>query len=118
MILDNPGNVFSKKFEADIRFMHQSGHLPKMWDHLKEVKFVATSKGAEIWLEQAKPKIATSENGQYLLEFVLIDDSEPAKKTTVALVQMSIIDIKSGNKLWELARYYSLDNDENDNIFE
>lgn len=107
-----PGEIFAKKFESDIEQLHKNGGLPQAWDSLKEVKFVATSKGAEAWLAQAKPSIATLADGKYVLEYVLIDDSEPEKQMTVALVQMSIMEVPSGNKIWELARLYSLDDDE------
>jgi hypothetical protein len=115
IFLDTPGKIFAKKFETDIEFMQQIGHLPQMWTSLKEVKFVTTSKGAENWLSQARPQISTTPDGKYILEYVLIDDSEPEKQKTVAMVQMSIMEAESGNKIWELARVYSLDDDDLDN---
>jgi hypothetical protein len=109
--LDTPGKIFSKKFEADVDFMLQNGHLPKVWNSIREVKFVATSKSAATWLAESKPTIAIIKDGKYILEYVLIDDSEPEKQDTIALVQMSLIEVDSGNKIWELARIYSLDDD-------
>lgn len=113
IVLSTPGEIFAKKFEADIEYLQQTGYLPKTWSNLKEVKFVSTSKGSESWLTQAKPYIVTIPDGKYSLEYVLIDDSEPEKQLTVALVQMSMFEVESGNKIWELTRIYSLD-DEND----
>lgn len=112
IVLDTPGKIFAKKFETDMEYLHQNGHLPKMWDELKEVKFVSPSKSSKAWLEQAEPKITTIPEGKYTLEYVLIDDSEPQTQKTIALVQMSIFEIASGNKIWELARVYSLHDDE------
>jgi hypothetical protein len=116
IVLDTPGKIFAKKFEDDMTFLHQNGHLPKMWDNLKEVKFVTPSKAAANWLAQATPTIATINDGKYILEYVLIDDSEPANQTTIALVQMSILEVVSNNKIWELTRIYSLDDEDEDAI--
>jgi hypothetical protein len=115
IMLRTPGEIFAKKFESDIDYLFQNNYLPKFWTELKEVNFVSTSKGSEQWLLEAKPKIHTEPNGKYSLEYVLIDDSEPDKQLTIALVQMSVIEIASGNKIWELARVYSLDDEDEEN---
>lgn len=106
------GERFIQLFEDDIQDLEGKKLLPSEWVNIKEVTLQPTSPTTEGWIKTYSPKIVTNTNGNLRLEIVIIDWID--EEARGGLAQMSLIDLISGNKVWEIARTYRIDptNDE------
>jgi hypothetical protein len=87
---------------ADLEILAQSKKLPAGWLNLKEVEYTPLSTAAGKWLETAKPRFPVKSAGQFKLE-VMIDDWAIDGKSG-AMIQYSLVELTSGNTIWELGR--------------
>ena len=90
----------------DIELLAQNQKLPEGWLSLKEVQFTPISTTASGWLNQAKPRFATRPEGRFRLEVVVDDWAQDGKAG--AVVQYHLVDLSSGNTIWELGRTFEL----------
>ncbi len=104
--VSSPGERIAHLIQKDLSNMMESGSLGKEWGQIREVEFVSTTPTTEEWLRNKKPKVHVVAGGKYKLELVLIDWDEQKEKG--GMIQMSLIDLETGNKVAELGRNYSL----------
>lgn len=104
--LGNTSERLSLAWTSDLEVLAQSKKLPAGWLDLKEVEYTPLSPEAGKWLETVKPRFPTKSEGQFKLE-VMIDDWAIDGKSG-AMIQYSLVELASGNTVWELGRTLEL----------
>jgi hypothetical protein len=105
--------IFHELWQKDLDLLRASKKLPDGWKSLRVVEYVALDQDVWKWIEHKKPEFNIDPEGQFRLE-VLIDhfDDEEGK---AALVEYHLIDLKSGDKVWELGRTVKIRSDSSPN---
>lgn len=103
--LTNPEKL-SQMITKDFELLELQSELPKDWNSLKEVKLVSTSKKSELYLMESKPNLQIADSGRFQLELIYIDYKD--EEGTGFMIQSSLIDLKSKNKIWEMVRPFNL----------
>lgn len=103
-----PKNLsFSDFVSADLSSLRSQGQLPKEWADIQHVSYLMhTAFQKELVGNQKFKAIPENPSGRYKLEIEFIDvpdDAEPG-----LILQMSMMDIQTNNKVWELGRTYPL----------
>lgn len=127
-----------QSFQKDLQSLKQSQNLPENWDSIKQFKYIATTPTTAKWISDFKSPTPINSDGTLELEIVVIEWNEsdqnqeplenpesqpkqadstqnqmaqeltPHEEQKGAIFQMSLIDIESQNKVWELSRTYFL----------
>ncbi len=95
-------------WKEDIQNLAKAQKLPQSWRDIRAVERTApsTDKRASRWTHEVAVPVKVNPNGNYKLDVLFVSqDESPHLK---ALMQMNIVDIKSGNTIWELDRTYDL----------
>lgn len=102
-----PPLKFYDVVSKDLERLKKKGVLPEEWNSIRKVDYYFGEKAHESLLGRKLPipEIAT---GNYLLELEFIDAPDDADPKLI--LQMSMTDLKSKNKAWELGRTYSTGN--------
>ncbi len=95
-------HLWSRDLEAQRR------QVPEFWSQLKEVKWSAGTKRAKEWKEKIAHRlpIKTNASGKYTLEIILLPWMDQGQMG--ASIQYSVIELESGNTVWESGRTYRL----------
>jgi hypothetical protein len=90
----------------DLYEMYKKGEIPKYFFQLKNIKWSYYDEELKKQIPMESIPFKTSMAGAYNLE---IDAFSSSKKTSkIAVLQMNLIEVKSGNKIWELSRNYEI----------
>jgi hypothetical protein len=105
--LKNNGLAF--KFQEDIQELRKNGFISNNWDEIQKIDI----KGAEenIYENHIKliaESIKINTNGKYSLELQPIPSSDDQDLPKL-IVQMSLFEISTSNKVWEISRQYKID---------
>ncbi|HRO68093.1 MAG TPA: hypothetical protein PL182_11060 [Pseudobdellovibrionaceae bacterium] len=98
---------FSDFVSTDLSSLRSQGHLPKEWDEIQHVSYLMHSAFQRELIGKHKiSAIPENPSGRYKMEIEFIDvpdDEDPS-----LILQMSMMDIQTNNKVWELGRTYPL----------
>lgn len=94
----------------DLYEMYKKGQLPKYFFKLKNIKWSYYDDNLKNQIPENSIPFKTSASGTYNLEIDAFSSLQKESKITV--LQMSLIEIESGNKIWELSRNYEIPNKE------
>lgn len=90
----------------DLSTLSNTGKLPKYFFQLKNIKWSYYDEELKQQIPVESLPFKTTSNGLYNLEVDAFSSSQKTPKVTI--IQMSLIEIKSGNKVWELSRNYEI----------
>ena len=93
-------------WKQDLEQLRQHKKLPSGFDSIKELNYTAMSKISAQWMSDIVIPIAIQHDGKYRLNLQVDHWSE--KKKTAAVVHYQMIDIASGNTVWEFGRTYPI----------
>ena len=93
-------------WEKDIELLAEKNKLPSGWKQIKEVALIGGTARAKSWLKQIGSPITLNSAGDHRLEILLLNWEDEGKEG--AIVQYNLIDLKSGNMIWELGRTFTL----------
>ncbi len=102
----SPKEKFIESFQNDIALLKKSGTLPEAYSHIREVEIKSDNSPARDWLDDLKRKIPRDQNGTYKLSVMVIHWIEANRYG--AIVQYNLVDLKSGNTVWEFSRTFKL----------
>ena len=102
----SPSERFSILIQDDIEQRVKDGTIPTEMTSLKDVQINSSSSIANLYMSKNKLKFRTHEEGKVKLEIEMFDVQD-LHNPGVAL-QMSFIELSSGNKVFEFARTYPL----------
>lgn len=97
---------FSQMVSEDIEFLRLKGRIPKQWDEIQYVAYNFHSEFQQNLINGEKLNIADSPSGKNRLEIEFID--VPDQDNPSVILQMSLFELTTQNKIWELGRTYSL----------
>lgn len=92
----------------DLYEMYKKGQIPKSFFQLKDIKWSYYDETLKTQIPPESIPFKTSVGGIYKLEVDAF--STPSNNMKIAIIQMNLIEIKSGNKVWELSRNYEVKN--------
>lgn len=111
-----PGKAEKPKFEdksfsafvsRDLQELRDQGQLPKEWAEIQHVAYeINTPFQKELLGDRKIQSIPESPGGRYKLEIQFVD--VPDEENPAIILQLSMIEMESGNKVWELGRTYDL----------
>ena len=102
----SPREKFLRSWEEDIALLRKSQKLPPGWDHIRLVEVKSDNSPARDWVDDLKKRVPTDPTGTYKLSVMTIHWLEENRYG--AIVQYNIVDLKSGNTIWELSRTFKL----------
>lgn len=102
--------TFPATVSEDLKFLQQKKKLPAAWGDIQHIAYNFHSDLAKALMGRSKFNIPEAPTGGHKLEIEFIDvpDEDDATKITGMILQMSLIDLNSGNKVYELGRTYDI----------
>ena len=91
----------------DLHQLYKKGQIPKYFFQLKNIKWSYHDEDLRKDIPEESIPFKATASGLYNLE---IDAFSSQQKTSkIAVIQMNLIEVKTGNKIWELSRNYEID---------
>ncbi len=94
------------QWRNDVEDLEASKRLPSSWFDVKELEVIGGTPETKDWLQRIQVPLKTKPGGGFHLEVLVVAWEEEGKRG--ALVQYNLVDIKSGNNIWELGRTFIL----------
>ncbi|WP_210415560.1 hypothetical protein [Bdellovibrio sp. NC01] len=101
-----PAEQLVKLIDDDLIALGKAKQLPAQWSHIATVEYRNGSELARAILGKAKPGIQRVKEGTAYLEVEIMD--LPDEENPGIILQMSLFDIKSKNKIFEIGRTYTM----------
>ncbi|WP_295905998.1 hypothetical protein [uncultured Bdellovibrio sp.] len=101
-----PAQQLAKMINDDFQALAQSGELPAQWGSIATVEFRMNSELARAILGKQRPHIQRVKDGKSYLELEVMD--LPDEENPGVIIQASLFDIKSKNKIFEIGRTYTM----------
>lgn len=101
-----PAQQFSQLINEDFEELAKSQQLPPDWKSIATIEIHMNSQLANALLGKERPKIQRVKNGSSYLELEFMDI--PDDKNPGVIVQASLFNIKSKNKIFEIGRSYTM----------
>lgn len=98
----NKNGIIYHLWKQDIEKLVLHKKIPREWGEIKTIEYVPLSESSRELLEKVKAPIRTHEKGKYHLQ-IKVDDWQD-KEFLNLLIQYHLIDIPTGNTVWELDR--------------
>ena len=102
----SPAKKLITHIKRDFSKLQKEGQLPKAWEQIDKVQFINRSKLKNITQKGIEKALIQQGNGNYYLESILVDWIKNKKHHFI--LQLSLMEKTSKNKVWELGRTYSL----------
>jgi hypothetical protein len=99
-----PAQQLIKLINDDIDGLHREGKLPKQWNAIATIEYKVRSELARTLLGSEKLALQRVKEGNYYLEVEVLD--MPDEVDPGIILQMSLKEIKSKNKIFEIGRTY------------
>lgn len=97
---------FERQWAEDVDELEASGKLPAAWFDVGHLELYGGNPESKEWLQRIHVPLKTKKDGHYSLEVLVVAWEEDGKRGT--LVQYDLVDLKSGNNVWELGRTFIL----------
>lgn len=101
-----PAQQLSKMINDDFQNLAANGELPKEWSNIATVELRMNSVLAKTLLGKERPNIQRVKEGANYLELEIVD--LPDDENPGIIIQASLFDIKSKNKIFEIGRTYTM----------
>ena len=92
----------------DFYRLYKKGEIPKYFFQLKNIKWSYHDDELKDQIPEESIPFKTSIGGLYNLEVDAFSSIQ--KNSKIAVLQMNLIEVKTGNKIWELSRNYEIRN--------
>lgn len=97
---------FKTAWERDIAFLKEKQRLHEGFESLKMVEIESSDSQVRDWIEGYRPEFGIQSMGMYKLE-VLLDIWNDGRENGV-IVQYHLVNLASGDTVWELGRTLTL----------
>lgn len=101
-----PAQQLSKMINDDFQTLAANGELPAEWSNIATVELRMNSVLAKTILGKERPNIQRVKEGANYLELEIVD--LPDDENPGIIIQASLFDIKSKNKIFEIGRTYTM----------
>lgn len=102
-----PSQQFAKLIDDDFAELHKTEQLPKEWDSIATIELRLNSQLAKALLGKERPTFKRLKEGTASLELEVMD--LPDEENPGVIIQASLFDIKSKNKIFEIGRTYTME---------
>ncbi|WP_373999019.1 hypothetical protein [Bdellovibrio bacteriovorus] len=103
-----PAQQLAQMINDDFHALAQAQQLPAQWNSIATVEIRMNSELAKAILGKQRPNIQRVKEGTAFLEMEFMD--LPDEENPGIIIQASLFDIKSKNKIFEVGRTYTMDN--------
>jgi hypothetical protein len=100
--MTSKGNQVNRDFHQ----LYLDGKIPNFFFRLKSINWTYYDKELKVQIPNDSLPFKTSPNGSYDLNIDAFSSSQENIKN--AILQLNVIDLKSGNKIFELSRNYEI----------
>lgn len=101
-----------KIWAADIESLQKVKALPPAWNSIQFIEKTAGQEDleAKTWIKNIVVPVSLNSKGEHKLEILFVAQTDEMNGAAVnaALIQHSIVSLKSGDTIWELTRLYEL----------
>lgn len=101
-----PAQQFTKLIKDDFDMLLQKKHLPREWNSIATIEVRMNSQLAKALLGNQLPELKRVKEGTHYLELEFMD--LPDEENPGVIIQASLFDIKSKNKIFEIGRTYTM----------
>lgn len=101
-----PSQQFAKLIDDDFADLQKTGQLPKEWNNVATIELRMNSTLARALLGKNRPTFQRVKDGTTSLELEVMD--LPDEENPGVIIQASLFDIKSKNKIFEIGRTYTM----------
>lgn len=101
-----PSQQLTRLIDEDFASLQRSGQLPKAWGSIATVELRMNSTLARALLGRHRPTFQRVKDGSSYLELEVMD--LPDDENPGIIIQASLFDIKSKNKVFEIGRTYTM----------
>lgn len=101
-----PAQQLSKMINDDFATLTAEGQLPPEWNNIATIEIRMNSTLARTILGKERPHIQRVQEGANYLELEIMD--LPDDENPGVIIQASLFDIKSKNKIFEIGRTYTM----------
>jgi hypothetical protein len=101
-----PAQQLTHLIDEDFKKLAKENQLPKEWENIATVEYNMRSTLASALLGPERPHVQRIKDGKYFLEVEVIDI--PDEINPGIILQTSLFDIKSKNKIFEIGRTYTM----------
>ena len=106
MQMNSSSKTLYNKWKEDLAKLKQNNQLPGGFDSIKEINYSPLSSMAGQWVSGIIIPISVKKDGKYRLNLEI--DSWSENNKTAAVVHYQMIEIRSGNTVWEFGRTYPI----------
>jgi hypothetical protein len=97
---------FERQWKEDVEQLENSKKLPPAWFDVRDLEIYGGTPESKDWLGRIQVPLRTRAEGKHKLEVLVVAWEEDGKRGT--LVQYNLVDLKTGNNIWELGRTFIL----------
>lgn len=101
-----PSEQLIKLIHNDFQSLTKSKQLPEEWNSIATTEVKLKSDLARIILGKARPSFLEKKEGKFHLEVEVVD--LPDNENPGLIIQASLFDIRSKNKIFEIGRTYTM----------
>lgn len=101
-----PAQQLANMITDDFEELRRSGQLPSEWSNIAVVEIRMNSTLARSILGKVRPNIPINQDGKAMLELEVLD--MPDDENPGVIIQASLFDRKSKNKIFEIGRTYTM----------
>ena len=91
---------------ADFSKLRANNVLPRFFDSISRIEAQSGTEQAKEWLKKIKFPIEQKQDGEFTLEVLLMSFEEDGK--LAAVIQYNVVNNKTHDMIWELARTFYL----------
>lgn len=101
-----PAQQLTRMIDEDFAQLNKEGQLPKAWNSIATVELRMNSTLAKALMGKHRPTFQRVKDGSSFLELEVMD--LPDDENPGIIIQASLFDIKSKNKVFEIGRTYTM----------
>lgn len=101
-----PSQQLTRLIDDDFADLKKTGQLPKEWQSIATVELRMNSSLARALMGKDRPRFQRVKDGTAYLELEVMD--LPDEENPGIIIQASLFDIKSKNKVFEIGRTYTM----------
>ncbi|KYG61389.1 hypothetical protein AZI86_16885 [Bdellovibrio bacteriovorus] len=101
-----PAQQLTRMIDEDFAQLNKEGQLPKEWNSIATVELRMNSTLAKALMGKHRPTFHRVKDGSSFLELEVMD--LPDDENPGIIIQASLFDIKSKNKVFEIGRTYTM----------
>lgn len=93
-------------WERDLQTLQEQNKLHPGWSQIREVVLIGGTPTTKKWLKEIGSPVRINPKGDHRLEVLVLNWTDEGREG--AVVQYNLVNLKTGNMIWELGRTFTL----------